>query len=260
MRNLDVIVPAGGRCDDTLKRIVNVENKALIKFGEHTILKTTINALRSSGRVRRIVLIGSEDIEKSEEARRVDQFLPEGKTGPENIFLGLEWLEKQSDPPSHVMIVTSDLPFLTAEVINKFLDLCPEGADFCVPLVSQADFLDVYPTADATFVKLLDGTWTTGCAYVATAPALRKAVRHINKVFKNRKSKFGMARVLGIGFVYRLLVQKLTVPDVEKKVQDLLQVNGVAVRHSPAQLSYDIDYQDDYYYALNNLASHPRAL
>lgn len=260
MRNLDVIIPAGGRCDSTLEKVAGTNNKALIKFDGTSILATTLNALRTSGRVNRIALIGPEELSTLPERTKVDEFIPEGKTGPENIFLGLDWLKRQPDPPKHVLIITSDLPFVTKDVINRFLDMCPDDRDFCVPLVSQEDYLDLYPTADATFVKLLDGVWTTGCAYLATTNGLQKAVTHIDKVFKNRKSKLGMARILGFGFVYRLLVQKLTVPEVEAKVSSLLDVNAVAIRNAPAQLAYDIDFQDDYYYALNNLKSHERAL
>lgn len=260
MRNLDVIIPAGGRCDSTLEKVVGTNNKALIKFEGTSILATTLNALRSSGRVNRIVLIGPNEIYNSPERGKVDEFIPEGKTGPENIFLGLDWLSKQPDPPKHVLIVTSDLPFFTKDTLTRFLDMCPDDRDFCVPLVSQEDYLDSYPTADATFVKLQDGVWTTGCAYLATLDGLKKAVTHIDKVFKNRKSKLGMARILGFGFVYKLLVRKLTVPEVEAKVSSLLSVKATAIRNAPAALAYDVDFQDDYYYALNNLKSHERAV
>ncbi|HMS54517.1 MAG TPA: NTP transferase domain-containing protein [Fimbriimonadaceae bacterium] len=258
MRKFDVIVPCGGTIDDEFARVVNTRTKALVKFEDVTILTTTIAALRKSPHVDRIVVIGPESVGDTDAAKKADEFLIEGKTGPENIFRGLDWLLKTPNPPTEVMIVTGDLPFLTAESINKFVALCPQGKDICIPLISKEEFQDLYPRAEATFVGLRDGTWTTGCAYLATASGLQTAVHHINLVFKNRKSKLGMARLLGLGFVFKYLTKSLSVQDVEGKAKHLLGIEGVAVRGVPPELAYDIDDLDDYHYALSNLGAHRR--
>ena len=255
-----MIIPAGGTIDDAFAKIVNTTNKALIPFDGTTVLKSTMNALRGTDRVNRIVLIGPESMYSTPEGKSADEFIPEGKSGPENIFRGLDWLEKLQAPPKQVLIVTADLPFVTSETINNFLDLCPVGYDFCVPLISQDQYLEVYPGSDSTFVKIKDGTWTTGCAYLATTKGLEQSMHHIEKVFQQRKSKLGMARLLGWGFVFKLLLKQLSVSDVEAKVSDLLHVKAKAIPNSPAQLAYDVDFQDDYYYALNALKAHRRSV
>jgi len=92
--------------------------------------------------------------------------------------------------------------------------------------------------------------WTTGCAYVIGVEALRRARPYIERVFENRKSKIGMARLLGPTFVFKWLTNRLRVPDIERKVSTLLGVQGAAVPHSPPELAFDIDYLEDYQYAL----------
>jgi len=72
----------------------------------------------------------------------------------------------------------------------------------------------------------------------------------IERVFQNRKSKIGMARILGLKFVYGYLTQSLTVSDVEAKVKDVLKCSAAAVPGSPPELAFDIDYQEDYHYAV----------
>src|SRR5579864_2502035 len=125
----DAILPAGGRLAGPFAREAGTEIKALIRFGEQTILRRTIEALRATGRAGRIVVVGDEEVRA--EARRcgVEADLAAGTTGPENILRGLDWLHAQPGGPTpHLLTVTTDLPFLTADAVNAYLDLCPPEA------------------------------------------------------------------------------------------------------------------------------------
>jgi len=250
LAGLDVIIPAGGTIDDQFAKVVDTHSKALVRFEGKTVLETTIEALRVSGRVGRIVLIGSEEVRNHTDAGMADGLLAEGASGPENIFRGVDYLLEEKDPPERVLICTCDLPFLTPKVVQQFVDSCPSNRDFCVPLISEYDYSEAYPQAKATFVTLRDGTYTTGCLYNANIKALQKALHHIDRLFMNRKSKVGMARVLGMRFVMLLLTKRLTIKDIEDKVMDLLGCTGAAIPASPPELAYDIDYLEDYHYAV----------
>lgn len=253
---VDVIIPAGGKLPSSLVKLSGVDRKPFLKITDQTILESTFAALRGCDFVRRIVIIGPDEVLRHEACARADDRIPEGKSGPENIFRGLDWLMKQPDPPEYVMIVTADLPFITSETLRTFVNLCPQGKDFCVPLISKEEFEEMFPQASATFVGLRDGTWTAGCAYLATASGLKKAIHHIEGLFQQRKSKLGMAKLLGYKFVWDLLFHKLVVADIEAKVRELLQCEGVAVPGSPAELAYDIDDTEDYYYGVTYTKTH----
>lgn len=250
--HFDVIIPAGGKVNPSFSRVCGTDNKALISLEGKSVLVNTLESVRATQGVGRIVVIGDDEV-KAQAGAIADEVLPEGKTGPQNILAGLRWLTNSYSPAPNVLIVTSDLPFISPAILREFLDLCPPGNDFCVPLISHESFADAFPSAEATFVTLRDGTWTTGCAYLATPKGLFAAMDHIEAVFANRKSKLGMARLLGVKFVYGYLTQKLTVSDVEAKVKDILKCTAVAVPGSPAELAFDIDYIEDYHYALQTL-------
>jgi len=247
----DVIIPAGGTISKDFAKVVNTEKKALIAMVSNTLLGNTIECLRAMPGTRRIVVIGNEMVRRA--THSVDQVLPEAETGPKNIFNGLRWLSQQNEPAEKVLIVTCDLPFLTVDALGRFLALCPNDKDFCVPLIAHDDFAEAFPSAEATFVKMKDGVFTTGCAYLATPKAVFAAAPQIERVFENRKSKIGMARMLGPKFLLGYLTKSLTVASVEQKVEQILGCKAVAVPGSPAELAYDIDYIEDYHYALQTL-------
>jgi GTP:adenosylcobinamide-phosphate guanylyltransferase len=244
----DVILPAGGHVKDDLAAESGTDVKAMIRFGDETILARTIRVLGESGFAGRIVAIGGDAVQA--EAKRLGAHgLPEASTGPENILNGLRWLRTQPNPPSKVMVVTTDLPFLTPDIIQRFVDLCPTDRAITVPLISRKEWEDRFPGSTAMFVTLGDGQWTTGCAYLLDANALESSMPQIEKVFAQRKSKIGMVKLLGPVFAYRFLRKTLTVPQIEAKIQSMLGCSGAAVRGAPPELAYDIDDLEDYAFA-----------
>lgn len=260
MAGLDVVIPAGGELTEEFARVVGTHAKGLIRFDGRTILETTIEALRLSGKVRRIAIVGSEELRSHTDAGAADILVAEGATGPENIFRGVDALLEEKEPPEQVMICTCDLPFLNEKAVQRFVDACPANKDFCVPLVSEYDFSEAFPQAKATFVPLRDGVYTAGCLYKTNIEALKKALHHIDRLFVNRKSKIGMARVLGMRFVMLLLLKRLTIRDIEDKVMDLLGCSGAAVPNCAAELAYDVDYLEDYHYAVATMKATRRVV
>jgi GTP:adenosylcobinamide-phosphate guanylyltransferase len=250
----DAILPAGGTIDADFAARVGTTNKALIQFEGQTILERVIDALKASGRVRRIAVIGPEEVHKSAGATKADLLLPEGKTGPDNILRGLDALASQPDPPQKVLVVTTDLPFLTPDIVNRFVDACPPTVDITVPLISKEEFQARFPNCTCTFIRLKDDVWTTGCMYILDVKALRDSKPYIDQIFEVRKSKLGMAKLLGVGFLCKFLTKTLTVPDVERKIQSMLHCSGKAIMHSPPELAYDIDDLQDYEFAVAHLA------
>lgn len=250
MAKLDVVIPAGGVVEEEFARVIGSDSKALIKYNEVSVLKRTIETLRQSPVVGRIVVVGSPTVLKSDDAQLADYAIPAVGSGPSNIKVGIEHLTGLDLPPFQVLIVTADLPFLTVEALHGFLELCAGEQDLYVPLISRRDWEEIYPGTDAMFVRLLDGEWTTGCVYMMTVRGYKIALPHIEAVFAKRKSKMGMAFLLGWKFVWDYFNKKLTVTDIEKKIVKILGINGTAVPGSPPELAYDIDYLEDYHYAL----------
>lgn len=255
MSELDVVIPAGGELDPDFARVVGTKSKALITIEGLTVLHRTIEALRGSSRIRRIVVVGSQEVLNHSDVKLADaSFLAVGSS-PQNINLGVSELLKLDFPPEKVVIVTADLPFLTSKTVDTFLDSCPPESDFCLPLVSKEDFDEKFPNTSATFVKLAQGELTAGCMYLTSVRGLKVATPHLEELFKKRKSKVGMAMILGPSFVWDLMVRKLTVPVIEAKVQELLNVRGKAIPDSPAELALDIDYVEDYHYVVSQFKS-----
>lgn len=246
----DAIIPAGGTIDPAFSAKAGTDQKALIVFNGETILESILKALRASGVIRNIVVIGSKEVQDASKDLATHT-LDQGSSGPDNIFRGLEKLKGADSNLDRVLIVTCDLPFLNGELIKKFVESCPADRDVCIPIIHENDFERAYPGTTSTFVKLKDGTFTLGGMFMMNAQKLPEIRSSIQRVFDQRKSKLGMAMLLGPVFVFKWLTKALTIDDLEKKIVSMLGCSGKAIVGAPVELAYDIDYLDDYDYAMD---------
>lgn len=255
--SIDVVLPAGGRISGQFAEEAGVSVKALIEIDGRTVLQRTLDAVRATGLVNRAIVIGPREIANHPCAKSADAVIPEGgDSGPANILRGLEYLrETDGAHADRVLILTTDLPFLTPESIREFTDRCPSDAAFCAPLVSRAAFEDRYPGSGNRYVKLADGQWTMGGAFLVDPESIEANRDNIEASFQARKSQIAMARLLGLGFIVKFLTGRLTVPDIESRCSKMLGCCCVAVPESPAELAFDLDLVREYRYAIGHCSS-----
>jgi GTP:adenosylcobinamide-phosphate guanylyltransferase len=250
MEKFDVIMPAGGRIDDHFARVALTPFKALINVQDSMIGYKVIDAVLGSQRVGRTVLIASDEV-KEKLGGRCTAVLKDTGDLTKNVKMGLQELKSMGNVTNRVLIVTTDLPYLESKLIDQFLDLCPD-VDLAVPLISKEEYLDRFPSATGTFAKLQDGEWTVGCAYLFKPDVFMKALPQIEQVVENRKSVTKLAKILGLGFLWKVMTRAISVPEVVSKVESVIGCKIAAVKGGPAELAFDVDDIPDYEYALRN--------
>jgi GTP:adenosylcobinamide-phosphate guanylyltransferase len=273
----DVILPAGGRITGEFAQRTGVEIKALIDFCGETILRRTIHTLRATNRVGRIVVIGPQPALNEAQKAGANGLIIEGESGPDNILRGLQWLQEEGrrkkeegeseevvgddeassfllppssfDLSSRVLIVTTDLPFLTTQALNTFLDACAPDAEAVIPILTQREFEARFPGTQNEYVRLKEGNYTIGCAFVVNGETLLRNEAHLRAVFEARKSQWQMARLVGWATIFRFVTRQLTVPLLQARISAIARCKGVALPHMPPELAYDIDQPADFLYA-----------
>lgn len=259
----DAVLPAGGRIAGSFAQEAGAEIKALISLHGLTLLERTIDALRATGRIARIVVIGPDELKNHAATRAADVVLSEAESGPANIFRGLQWLHEQSasqpdgtqlngaqlnglQEAHRVLVVTTDLPFLTPAAINGFLEACPATAEVCVPIIRREAFEARFPDCGGDYVRLRDGEWTMGCAFLLNSVALTRNRLHIERIFEARKSQLAMARLLGPLFIARFLCGRLQVAHIQARCESVLGCTGHAVLGCAPELAFDIDQPEEF--------------
>ena len=251
MERYDVILPSGGKLDDHFARVALTPYKALIKVQDYMVGFKVLEAVNDSNRLGRIMLVAPREVQDAF-GIRVSNKLNDTGDLTKNIAMAIRELKSQGDITSRVAIITTDLPYLEGKNIQAFLDACPDEADICVPLISKEEYIDRFPSASGTFVKLRDGEWTLGCIYLMKPDVFLRILPEVERVVANRKKKLAMAKLLGGGFVWKVLTKSITSSEVARKVETILGCRVALIKNGPAEFAYDIDDIVDYEYALRN--------
>lgn len=258
---VDAILPAGGRISGDFAREAGAENKALIRLNGQTLLATALRALQSSDRVGTIVVIGDAEVRAEAVSLGADGALAEGATGPDNILRGLSWLQEQrksqGTSASRVLVVNTDLPFLTSEALQRFLRNCPPDADVCVPITPAEAFQARFPGSINTYLPLRDGGVTMGCVFLVNPTTLLQNRAHIESLFAARKNHWKIAWMVGASITLRLLTRRLSVEDIVARASRIARCRGAAVCDAPPELAFDIDTLDEFRYAAQHVTASP---
>jgi len=242
---LIAIVLAGGGPGDRLAREVGAPSKALVPLGNRPLGEYVLAALRASGVVDRVVLVGDTN---GHFAGLYDVNVPAGLRLVDSLALGLGAALAQPDAGDRVLVVTADVPWLTGAAVARFLraasDLTgPDGrpAQLVYPIVSEADALAAFPDQSRTYARLADGRFTGGNLVLVRRSAVPALLALIDRVFLNRKNPLALARTVGFGTLVRFVLGRARVSGLEQRVSALLGAGARALPTSDACVAADVD-------------------
>ena len=248
---MDVLVLAGGKCDPELASATGQTEKWAVTWNGRTFFDTVVEATEGQGR---IVSVGGPE--------HAPNRAEPGSSFIQSLANGLAKVESEK-----FLLVTADLPFLTKEAVDSFLAVCPPTADIAYPIVPMADCLAAFPTLARTSLRLADGEFTGGNMAVFRTDETRGFLPILERGYAARKSPFDLAKIVGPGMLFSLLLGKLLpstlrLRDLERKVGAFLgsEVRGVIV--SEASVGTDIDTAEQFQalLALKHLGSVPKSI
>ncbi|MBC8104513.1 MAG: NTP transferase domain-containing protein, partial [Cytophagales bacterium] len=208
-----------------------------------TLLDRVLKALWESGRVQGPVVVVGPVAELDVGATVVE----EGETGPQNMVRGLQTLSP-TQQKGWALLCTCDLPLLSGESVNWLLDNAPEEADIVFPIITRQEYDAVLPGSPNTYAPVDGQEYTGGSIFLVRPAVIAQNLPLIEQVFAARKGLVPMARLGGIGLLWRFLTRTLTVEYVEQRASQLTGCRCRAARHAPPQLAADVDTMEDYQY------------
>lgn len=234
------IVLAGG----TGKNFGNdyAAEEALLKIGGKPMVSYVLAALQQSRSVEEIFLVGSVDKLQEFSAAKDVFFIQQREGIMDNIVAGV----KAAKTVDAVLVVTADVPFLTAQAVDDFVGACAaEPADLQYPIIEKSILQQQYPNARRTYAKLRDGTFTGGNLLFLNPTAIPKCIQAANKVVAHRKDPMKLASLLGWGTMFKFATGLLSSQAAAQRVADILQARVQVVQTMHACIGMDIDKAED---------------
>ncbi len=245
----DAVVLAGSPNDGALKECSTAESEALIKIGQKYMVEYVLDALLSSGMIDQIVVAGSNEQLKSVGGPRVG-YTSGGATVIDTLEQGISALGTWAP----VLVVSSDIPLLTREAIEDFINACETSqADLYYPIISQTVVESRFPNTKRTYVNLVDGVFTGGNLVLIKPEALQKCAALARAAVELRKKPVKLCQLLGVRVLLKYFLGKLTLTEVETRVSELLGITSKAVISRYPEIGVDVDKPVDLELVLSTL-------
>lgn len=215
------------------------DNRVLVEIAGKPMYRYVADALQSAG----LELVIAGDVPFDGPHIRVDA----GVSLVDTLLNGIAAL-----PPAvtQVMVVTADIPFITATGIESILTSAP-SADFVYTVIPMDICRAAFPDAKRTSLKTADGEFTGGNIVLINPEFVRKNEAVIRESFERRKDVLALGKLLGPDVIVRLLLSRmfpglLQVSILERAVSRL--VGNASVRAlivNDAAVGTDIDSASD---------------
>ncbi len=246
MKTYPAIVLAGYSPDtpDPLAAAMGGERKALLDVAGHPMVYWVVKALRDSGCIDRIVVVGIEAEDGVDFGGDVI-YVPNQKGQFDNALAGVLALQEDDPTTDYLISSSADIPMLRAESIAWFVEEAEKlGADFIYSIVEDKVMESQFPDSARSFIPMPEGRFCGGDLFMVRARVARNNEQLVRDLIDNRKNALRQVWLAGIGTVIKFLFRRLTIPEAEKVAAKLLNCDTRAIPSPYADLGMDVDKPD----------------
>jgi GTP:adenosylcobinamide-phosphate guanylyltransferase len=253
---MHVVITAGGvpRPEDSLFPLTQGGSKAMLIVAGKPMLQWILDALNATPRIGQIVIVGIPAVETLKSEKTIT-FLPDHGDILNNIQAGALNLLHQDPSTQQFLVISSDVPGVTSEMINWTIDRVNESdSDLYYLVIERKTMEQRYPESKRTYLHLKDIEACGGDVNAARAPMFQSTNPLWHKIIEARKSPIKQALLLGIDTMLLILLRALTMVQTERKVSKRLGINGRVILCPYAEVGMDVDKAFQYEIMQRDLA------
>lgn len=243
--NLDALVLAGKKKNGLLEEQFNIPTKALIPLHGKPMILYVIDALRDVGDIKNILVIGPVKPISEKMPYKNIEIIPDGDGIIDNLDIGFSKLH--STLSDFVLIITSDIPLITSEIIKHFIDTAFKyDADIYYPIIRKEICEKKFPQIKRTYGTVKEGVFTGGNIFLIRKNAFADVKNILEKAIAYRKKPWKLSKLLGFKFLLKFFMKQNTIAEVEKRAYELIGHKGKAIELPFPEAGIDVDKESDY--------------
>ena len=240
---MNAIILAGKKDTGKVEENNRFANKALLLIKEIPMIEYVVNALQESDLVKDIAVVGPEYDLAPFLGKKVRKVLNSTDSIVENVQIGLDYFSDESK----ALILTSDIPLITGEIIDRFIKKCElHQAFFYYPIILKKNILRKYPEAIRSYVNLKEGIFCGGNMVIVGKPVFDRNRQLLNELYQNRKDVKKYISILGAKFLVKYLMKSLTIDEIEEKAAEIVGYPVKSILIEDPEVMIDLDKLSDY--------------
>ncbi len=152
---IDAVVLAGGVDKGDIAAELGVVHRPLLEVGGQSIIERVLAALRGASEIGKVVLVAPPPVQAAASEEAVDARVAASDSYIDNMARGVEATDPGSD---HLLIVTGDLPLITAAAIDDLVrQSLASRAALCYAIIPKEASERQFPGSRRTYVRFREG-------------------------------------------------------------------------------------------------------
>ncbi len=251
---MNIVVTAGGipLPNEPLYPLTQGHPKAFLDIHGKPMIQYVLDAIDQSKIANRVVVVGLNE-PANLACQKPVEYLPTQGDMFQNIRAGALHLAGSSssgsptDTGSYVMVLSSDLPGINAEIVDWIASL-PQtrDADLFYQVISREVMEKRYPASKRSYYWLKDVEVCGADIHLIRMSLLTKYTSLWNKIIGARKNAFQQAGLIGLDILFGFLFRRFTLDETAARVSHRLGIKAQAVLCPFAEAGMDIDKPSQY--------------
>lgn len=240
---MDAVVTAGGipKPDEPLYPYTQGASKAMLDIAGKPMIQWCLDALSASKSVERVVIIGL-DADSGVSCAKPLTYMPNQGSMLENVLAGIHKVLEINPAAHHALMVSSDIPGITAEMVDWVVETCMQTDDDVYYNVIRREVMEArYPDSRRSFTRLKDVEVCGGDMHVVRTMAVTENQQTWDRLMESRKNALKQAALIGFDTLLLLLLRVVTLEKAVKRVSKRLHIKGRAVLCPYAEVGMDVD-------------------
>jgi GTP:adenosylcobinamide-phosphate guanylyltransferase len=240
---MHAIVTAGGIPEpgDPLYEYTKGTEKALLPIAGKPMIQWVLDALCLAQSIEQVIVIGLND-DTGISCSKLVAFLPSHGEMLDNIRAGTKKLLELNPRVNHVMVVSSDIPAITAAMIDWVAQAVIESDhDVYYNVVSRESMEARFPNSKRSYLKLRDVEVCGGDLNAFRASSVFNNQEIWDRIIASRKNVLKQASLIGYDTLLLVMLHALTLEKAVKLASKRLGLRGRAIQCPFAEIAMDVD-------------------
>jgi GTP:adenosylcobinamide-phosphate guanylyltransferase len=239
----DALVTAGGVPEEgeSLYEFSRGGSKALIDVAGKPMVQWVLDALSGSSSVGRVVIVGLDE-SSGVSCKKPLAYMPNQGGMLSNIRAGAEKIVELNPQAQYTLLVSSDIPTITADMVDWVAAQVRVGQDDIVYNVIERSVMEArFPNSKRTFTKLKGMEVCGGDLTPASLNIIVSNTGLWEKLAAARKNPLKQAALIGFDLLFLALVRALTLEDAARRASKNLNIRGRGIVCPYPELGMDVD-------------------
>jgi hypothetical protein len=240
---MDAVITAGGipLPEDPLYPYTQGRPKALLDIAGKPMIQWVLDAVGGAKDVDHVVLIGLTE-QSGVTCSKPMVFMENQGHMLTNLIEGIHKVQAMNPQAEYVLLVSSDIPALTSEMVDWCVETALETKDeLYYGVIPKAVMDRRYPGSKRTFTKLKGESFCGADIHVAHVKLASEHLDTWERLIANRKNPLKQAAVFGYVTLLLLVTRMIDLDGAVKRLSDRLNIKGRAVRWQYAEAGMDVD-------------------